>query len=226
MMMYGGGFERRTDATTVVVARRRWPARLSRRRCERRGRILPPPQIQFLIMEAGEKLPNQIEVSADGMLYWQGKEYRCALGSGGIRADKKEGDGATPSGVFPLRRVFYRSDRISKPATQLPVQALLPDDGWCDDVQDSAYNTHIKLPHPDSHEKLYRDDEVYDVIIPIGYNDAPAIPGNGSAIFIHVARPTYTPTAGCIALAKEDLLEILKTLTPEVRIHIISTRTP
>lgn len=179
-------------------------------------------------MGTKEKLPNQIEVSADGKFHWQGKEYHCALGSGGIKVDKKEGDGATPSGTFQLRMVFYRSDRISKPETQLPTQELSPDDGWCDDINDSAYNTHVKLPHSDSHEKLYRDDNVYDLIIPIGYNDDPAVVGKGSAIFIHVARSSCSPTAGCIALAEDDLLEVLGTVTPETCITIKNylTQTP
>jgi L,D-peptidoglycan transpeptidase YkuD (ErfK/YbiS/YcfS/YnhG family) len=168
-----------------------------------------------------EEFFNQIRVLPGGKLYSKNKEYRCALGRNGIAVDKKEGDGATPAGTYPIRKLFYRSDRVQIPKNiKLPAQEILPDDAWCDDINDPAYNTHVKLPHPGSYENLYRDDEIYDLIVVIGYNDNPPIAGKGSAIFIHVARTDYSPTAGCIALAKADLLEIIKDLTPETKIKI------
>lgn len=143
-----------------------------------------------------------------------GRTWRCALGKGGIVRDKREGDGCTPVGTFPLRRVLYRPDRLQTPRTGLPVQALAPDDGWCDDPADPAYNRPVALPYPASHEKLWRADAVYDVIVILGHNDAPPVPGRGSAIFMHVARPGFTGTEGCVALALDDLLAVLAEAGP------------
>jgi L,D-peptidoglycan transpeptidase YkuD (ErfK/YbiS/YcfS/YnhG family) len=143
-----------------------------------------------------------------------GQSFRCALGPAGPRRDKREGDGATPVGRFALRRVLYRPDRLGAPATALPVQALTPADGWCDDPADPAYNQPVRLPYAARHEKLWRDDAVYDVIVVIGHNDAPPVAGQGSAVFLHVARPGYTPTEGCVALALPDLLAVLAQARP------------
>jgi L,D-peptidoglycan transpeptidase YkuD (ErfK/YbiS/YcfS/YnhG family) len=145
---------------------------------------------------------------------------RCALGKGGIAREKREGDGATPAGVFPLRRVFYRPDRVAKPETRLPVHRLHPHDGWCDDAGHAAYNTMIRRPCSAHHERLWRRDSLYDVIVEVGYNDAPVVGGLGSAIFLHVARAGYRATEGCVALALDDLLELLKRCGPETRITI------
>jgi len=135
----------------------------------------------------------------------------CALGRGGARRDKHEDDGATPVGTWPLRRVWYRADRLATPPhTALPSRAIREIDAWCDDVASPDYNRHIELPHAARHERLWRDDAVYDVIVELGYNDDPPIPPRGSAIFLHVARPGYTPTDGCVALALEDLLALLR----------------
>ena len=140
------------------------------------------------------------------------RSWRCAIGKGGTRParDKSEGDGATPTGVFPLRRVLYRPDRLAAPETGLPVKAITPDDGWCDAPADPNYNRPVKLPYAASHERLWRDDGIYDVIVVLGHNDDPPVPGMGSAIFLHVARPDYGPTEGCVALALADLLDVLK----------------
>lgn len=152
-----------------------------------------------------------ILVNSLGKVIFGVKEYPCVLGKNGVTKDKKEGDGATPIGCFPLREVFYRPDRIAKPKTGLAISEVNKDDGWCDDVNLSEYNQKVKLPFSGSHEKLWREeDNLYDLIIVVGYNDNPIISGKGSAIFIHLARPAFTPTAGCIAFKKEDLLEILK----------------
>ncbi|WP_339851796.1 L,D-transpeptidase family protein [uncultured Nisaea sp.] len=135
----------------------------------------------------------------------------CAIGKGGIHEDKREGDGATPVGRFPFRRIFYRADRLEPiPGCPdaIPIEA---DHGWSDDPADPEhYNQLVKLPYPHSHERLMRQDTVYDVVVELGYNDAPPVPGRGSAIFMHVARPGYTGTEGCIALALPDLLKILE----------------
>jgi L,D-peptidoglycan transpeptidase YkuD (ErfK/YbiS/YcfS/YnhG family) len=152
-----------------------------------------------------------IRVYPNSQLEFAGKSYNCSLGSGGVVvADaKREGDGATPSGNWPIRKVWYRPDRINLPALNLPTQAIEPDDGWCDGPDDPSYNQHVKLPYPASHEILWREDNIYDIIVELGFNDDPAVPGKGSAIFMHVARPGYSPTLGCIGLAQDDLLAIL-----------------
>ncbi len=154
---------------------------------------------------------NNIVVNSSGVLYFNNKEYRCALGRGGVRADKQEGDEATPIGCFSIRKIFYRPDKFEKPPeTAFSTQALTQNDGWSDDMNMPEYNSYIKLPYNGSHEKLWRDDHLYDIIVVLGYNDNPAVAGKDSAIFMHLAREGYTPTAGCVALSKEDLLEILR----------------
>lgn len=146
----------------------------------------------------------------DGTTGWP-----AAIGRGGLRIDKREGDGATPVGSWPLRRVMYRADRLpAPPPTGLPVSAIGPADGWCDDPADPAYNLPVALPYPASHERLWRDDHVYDVVVVLGHNDMPPVPGLGSAVFLHVARPGYLPTEGCVALALPDLLALLARAQP------------
>lgn len=148
-------------------------------------------------------------VGADGILHHAGQRYRAALGKGGITVDKREGDGATPAGVLPLRRVLFRADRVKRPAASAPVALLAPADGWCDDNEDRAYNTMVRLPHAARHEALWRDDAIYDVIGVLGWNDAPVVRGRGSAIFLHLARADFAPTEGCVALEQRDLLAVL-----------------
>jgi len=143
------------------------------------------------------------------MLGWHGRRFACAIGWGGVRTDKREGDGATPAGRFPLRRVLYRPDRVAPPRTALPIAPLSPGDGWCDDPAHPLYNRQVRLPHEASHEELWRSDRVYDLIVILGHNDAPVVRGLGSAVFLHVAQPDYAPTAGCVAVAEGDLLAIL-----------------
>lgn len=148
------------------------------------------------------------------------QDYYCAYGKGGVVSDKKEGDGATPVGAFPLRQVFYRPDRLPPPVTALPVFALRPDMGWCDEQTDPLYNWLITLPYPARHEKLWREDHLYDLILVVGYNDAPVILDKGSAIFIHIAKENYAPTEGCLAFSLVDLQSILTQLTPSSKVII------
>ena len=143
------------------------------------------------------------------ILRWRGRRFACAIGRGGVRSDKREGDGATPAGRYPLRRVLYRPDRLAPPRTALPIAPLSPRDGWCDDPGHPLYNRPLRLPHDARHEELWRSDRVYDLIVILGHNDVPAVPGLGSAVFLHVAQPDYAPTAGCVAVAAGDLLAIL-----------------
>lgn len=159
-------------------------------------------------------------VSANGRLRWAGRTYRCGLGRGGVRRDKREGDGATPAGRFPLRRVLYRPDRLAAPATGLPTMALTPQDGWCDDPGDAAYNRPVRLPYPARHELMWREDGLYDIVVVIGHNDDPVAPGMGSAVFLHVARDDYGPTEGCVALALDDLRAVLTEAAPGVQLQI------
>jgi L,D-peptidoglycan transpeptidase YkuD (ErfK/YbiS/YcfS/YnhG family) len=148
-------------------------------------------------------------------LWWGENLLPCTWGRGGIRKDKKEGDGATPIGIFPFRKVFYRADRLTTPKTCFPLTPLTPQDGWCDDVAHPAYNKHIQKPYKGRHEDLWRTDHVYDIILVVGHNDDPVIKGQGSAIFVHLRRPESTPTDGCVALDLPDLLKILAEATPE-----------
>jgi L,D-peptidoglycan transpeptidase YkuD (ErfK/YbiS/YcfS/YnhG family) len=150
--------------------------------------------------------------------------YRCAIGAGGYRQDKREGDGATPLGVWPMRRVFYRPDRGASPTTGLPVRPISANDGWSDDAGDPKhYNRLVTLPYESSHEVLWREDSLYDLVIELGFNDDPPIPGLGSAIFMHIARPGYLPTEGCVALKREDLLAVLEICRPDTVLSIEET---
>ena len=158
---------------------------------------------------------------ADGRLVCGAAVYRCALGRGGVTAAKREGDGATPSGVFPLRRLYYRADRGAAPATRLPLRALRPTDGWCDCPSDPRYNRHVTRPYAGRHEALWRDDHLYDFVVVIGYNDRPVLPERGSAVFMHLARDDYAPTDGCIALRRTDLLAVLATVAPNALLTIV-----
>jgi L,D-peptidoglycan transpeptidase YkuD (ErfK/YbiS/YcfS/YnhG family) len=162
----------------------------------------------------------EIRVSADGRLTWDTGRAVCALGRSGIRHDKREGDGATPVGSFTVKRVFYRPDRLAAPATGLPRQALDPAMGWCDDPGHADYNRLVRLPHAASCERMWRDDGVYDVVVELGHNDDPPRPGMGSAIFLHVAKPDYAATEGCVALALGDLLSLLAACHPGDRLTV------
>lgn len=151
----------------------------------------------------------QALVHPDGRLMLRGLVFRAALGRAGVRQDKQEGDGATPVGMLPLRRVLYRADRMRPPDCALPVEPIAPTDAWCDDPDQPAYNRMIRLPHDGRYEELWRQDPLYDIVGILGWNDAPVQRGRGSAIFLHVARPDFGPTDGCVALAVADLRQVL-----------------
>ncbi|MBM3617421.1 MAG: hypothetical protein FJX23_02630 [Alphaproteobacteria bacterium] len=159
-----------------------------------------------------------LRVISAGKIEFNDKIYPISTGKNGFSVEKREGDNCTPIGTYALRECWYRADKIAAPVTNLPLRVIQPDDGWCDAPEHPAYNTHVKLPFAASHEKLWREDDVYDVVVPMGYNDAPIVPGKGSAIFMHVARPGYVGTEGCVALALPDLLEVLKDASPETLI--------
>ncbi len=164
---------------------------------------------------------NDLFVSADSVCRMSARRYRCALGSGGVVMEKHEGDGGTPAGSWPLRRVLFRPDRAEAPRCALPVAALAPEDGWCDDPSHPAYNRPVTLPFAASHEAMWRDDHLYDLVVVVGHNDDPPLPGAGSAIFLHLARQGHWgPTAGCVAFTRDDLLEILGAIGPDSRLIV------
>ncbi len=141
-----------------------------------------------------------------GILRLDGRDLRCVFGEAGLSAAKQEGDGATPWAPLPLRRVLYRADRLPPPACgTLPREPIDPEDGWCDDPTHADYNRAVRLPHPGRHERLWREDRIYDLLAVLGYNDKPVQRGRGSAIFLHVARADERPTRGCLALSLPDL---------------------
>jgi L,D-peptidoglycan transpeptidase YkuD (ErfK/YbiS/YcfS/YnhG family) len=143
-----------------------------------------------------------------------------ALGRGGIRANKREGDGGTPRGTFRLKRLWWRADRAPRPTTQLPVRRIRPDDCWCEDPRDRHYNQPIRLPPDRPGDRLWRVDRLYDLIVELDHNTRPRIAGRGSAVFVHVARHGFAPTAGCVALDATKLRRLLARVGPHTRIVV------
>ena len=177
-------------------------------------------------MSQAEVLPDVLTVqvdSADSSLGWAmlgGKRWRCVVGAGGVREDKVEGDSATPVGEFPLRRIYFRNDRLVLPQVGLPARPISEHDGWCDDPRSPTYNRLVRIPNDWSHEKMWREDGLYDLVVVVGYNDDPPEGEWGSAIFLHIARDDMSPTQGCIAFARDDLLDLLPLITPQTRLRI------
>ena len=158
----------------------------------------------------------RLHARSDGRFVSDLGETRCALGWGGVveAAAKREGDGATPLGAWPLVRVLWRPDRGERPVTALATAPIALDDGWSDDPADPAYNRPVAHPHPHSAERLWREDGLYDVLVVLAHNDRPPVPGLGSAVFLHCAKPGFPPTQGCVALARADLLAVLARAGP------------
>lgn len=161
----------------------------------------------------------QTNTGLDAQLHCMGADMPAIIGAGGVKTCKIEGDCATPAGLWPLRRVFYRADRVASPVCHLPVEPLCPHDGWCDDPTHPDYNRHVTLPHPARHERLWRDDHVYDILVVLGYNDDPVQSGQGSAIFLHLPPRGGRPTEGCIALAEPLLRHLLAAGLGEIEIR-------
>jgi len=143
-----------------------------------------------------------------------------ALGRGGILANKREGDGGTPKGQFRPRQLWWRGDRHSRPQTHLPVRAIAPDDAWCEDPRDRRYNQPIWRGPEQGGDKLMRADHLYDFIVEIDHNTRPRIPGRGSAVFLHLARDNFGPTAGCVSMTQSAMLQLLRRLGPRTKIII------
>ena len=157
---------------------------------------------------------------ARGFILAEGVQAPCALGRTGTASRKREGDGATPVGRFRLVGALYRPDRLPRPKTRLPLTAIRPQSGWCDDPRDRAYNQPVELPYPASAEHLWRADHVYDLVIVIDHNLNPARKGAGSAIFLHLATPEYSPTAGCVAVSLATMRRLLPRLGPRTVMRI------
>ena len=168
--------------------------------------------------------------SADSSMGWARlgeRRWRCVVGAGGVREDKVEGDSATPSGEFPLRRVLFRNDRLVLPRPALsklglPARPIGEHDGWCDDPVSSSYNRLVHVPNEWSYEKLWREDALYDVVVVVGYNDDPPEGEWGSAIFLHLAREDFSPTKGCVAFARESMMELLPLIGKNTKLRVLS----
>jgi L,D-peptidoglycan transpeptidase YkuD (ErfK/YbiS/YcfS/YnhG family) len=143
-----------------------------------------------------------------------------ALGRGGIIAGKREGDGGTPRGSFHPVRLWWRADRHPRPRTHLPVRAITSTDAWCEDPRDRRYNRAVQLRNEGDGDRLRRDDHLYDFIIEIDHNTRPRIAGHGSAVFLHLARPNFAPTAGCVSMTRPAMLRLLERIGPQTRIVI------
>jgi L,D-peptidoglycan transpeptidase YkuD (ErfK/YbiS/YcfS/YnhG family) len=157
---------------------------------------------------------------ARGWLTADGQTIPVALGRGGIKANKREGDGGTPRGTFRPLRLWWRADRHPRPRTFLPVRAIRPEDAWCEDPEDRRYNQPLRLASKQGGDRLRRADHLYDFIIEIDQNTRPRIAGRGSAVFLHLARVDFSPTAGCVAMTAGAMLQLLKRLGPETEIVI------
>ncbi len=185
----------------------------------RRAILMLPVQLTMTDLAAAAATYQDIEYR-NGRLQWPGGSARAAVGRAGVAAVKKEGDGATPAGIYPLVSGFYRADRMALPRSALPMRALSPDDAWVDDPADPNYNRLTTLPYLAHAEPMWLDDAVYDLLVVIGYNMNPVVPGAGSAIFLHIARPDFSPTAGCIAVQRNVLISLMPLLGPGSTIAI------
>jgi L,D-peptidoglycan transpeptidase YkuD (ErfK/YbiS/YcfS/YnhG family) len=170
--------------------------------------------IQRLLVRAKAGEPTR------GWLMAGARAVPVALGRAGIKANKFEGDGATPRGRFRLVRLWWRGDRLPRPCTLLPVRAIKAGDGWCEDPQDRNYNRRITVPKDSNADRLARIDPLYDLIIELDHNTRPRIARRGSAVFVHIARPGFAPTAGCVALTAPELRRLVERLGPETEIDI------
>ena len=161
-----------------------------------------------------------IYINKSGYLKYKNLKFRCALGKAGIGKKIKEGDNITPKGTYKIIKIYYRKDRIKELVSQIKLIKIKKNIGWCDDPKSKKYNQLIYLPTKYSHEKLYRRDNIYDLILVLNYNIKPIIKNKGSAIFIHIARKNYKKTAGCIALEKNNLIKLVLKIQKYTKIKI------
>jgi L,D-peptidoglycan transpeptidase YkuD (ErfK/YbiS/YcfS/YnhG family) len=155
-----------------------------------------------------------------GILTFDGQAIPVALGRGGLKANKREGDGGTPTGAFKPLRLWWRKDRHARPRTALPVRAIRADDGWCEDPSHRRYNRPVRVAAQSSTDRLMRADHLYDYIVEIDHNTRPRVSGRGSAVFLHLARPGFAPTAGCIAMTRGAMIRLLARLSRKTKIVV------
>ena len=161
-----------------------------------------------------------IIINKSGYLKYKDLKFKCALGKAGIGKKKREGDNITPTGTFKIVKIYYRSDRVKKIASKFRQIEITKNMGWCDDPNSKNYNQLINLPSRYGHEKLFKKNNIYDIIVVLDYNMKPVVKNKGSAIFIHVAKKKYQPTQGCIALKKNNLLKLLSKISKNIKIKI------
>lgn len=171
------------------------------------AKLVKKTQKTLFVRQAGHELHS-------GTITLGSVTFACSLGRSGITHTKREGDGATPIGRFELLNVYYRADKGPCPVTYLPVAPLSDSDGWCDSPEHSLYNRPVDLPFEGNHEKMWRDDRLYDIVVVLNQNMYPAVPGEGSAIFFHIAREGFLPTEGCVAVYPEVMRQILSEMAP------------
>ena len=162
-----------------------------------------------------------IIINKSGYLKYQDLKFKCALGKHGINKKKKEGDKITPKGIYKIVNIYYRKDRIKKISSKLKLIKIKKNMGWCDDPNNKNYNQLIKIPSKYSYERLFRNENIYDLIIVLNYNMNPVIKNKGSAIFIHIAKKRFQPTEGCIAISKKNLLYLIRNISKNTKIKII-----
>ena len=161
-----------------------------------------------------------IIIKKSGYLIYKNLKYRCALGKAGVKKKKKEGDNITPIGIFKVIKIYYRADKIKKIMSPIKTIPIKKNMGWCDDPKSNFYNQEISLPNKFGYEKLYRNDNLYDLIFVLNYNINPIIKNKGSAIFIHIAKKNYKKTSGCIALKKKHMIKLISLIQKNTKIQI------
>ena len=157
-------------------------------------------------------------------LTYNNYKVKCAIGKKGIGYKKKEGDLITPIGTYKIKYILYRKDRIKKIQSRLKKIVIKNNMGWCDDPKSKKYNQLVKLPNNYSHEKLFRKENVYDILLVLNFNMRPIKLNKGSAIFIHVARKNFEKTEGCITISKNNLIKIVKDLKPNTIVKIVNQK--
>ena len=162
-----------------------------------------------------------IIINKSGYLKYKNYKFRCSLGKAGIGKKKIEGDNITPKGTFKIIKIYYRSDRIKKIKSKFKLIKIKKNIAWCDDPQSRNYNQLIKLPSKYSYENLFKKNNIYDLILVLNFNINPIIKNRGSAVFIHVAKRNYKPTAGCIALKKDHLIKLVNNLKKNAVVKIM-----
>ena len=161
-----------------------------------------------------------IIINKFGFLKYKDLKFKCALGKAGIGKKKLEGDQITPKGTYKIVKIYFRKDRLKKISSKFKLIEIKKNMGWCDDPKSKKYNQLIKLPSKYSHENLYRENSIYDLILVLNYNMNPIIKNKGSAIFIHIANKKFKNTEGCIAIEKKNLVQLVKIINKKTLVII------